>query len=80
MDPGASWTVNDGRKPIDEIGRMGRSKKQKEDVMNSKKVEVGIGNVGRTRGMWTMESRNVEADGESVRSVDVARGTSAKVR
>jgi hypothetical protein len=34
---------------IDEIGWMGRSKKQKEDGMKSRKVEDGIGNVGRTR-------------------------------
>jgi hypothetical protein len=37
-------------KQIDEIGRMGRSKKQKEDGMKSRKVENGIGDVGRTRG------------------------------
>jgi hypothetical protein len=41
-------------KGIDEIGRIGRSKKQKEGGMKSRKVENVIGNVGRTRGIWMM--------------------------
>jgi DNA helicase TIP49 (TBP-interacting protein) len=43
-------------KEIGEIRRMGRSKKQKEDGMKSRKVEVGIGNVRRTRRIWMTES------------------------
>jgi DNA helicase TIP49 (TBP-interacting protein) len=65
-------------KEIGEIERMGRSKQQKEDGMKSRKVEDGTGNVGRTREMWTTKSRNVEADGESLRPVEAARGTSAE--
>jgi hypothetical protein len=63
-------------KEIDEIGRMGRSKKQKEYGMKSRTIEDGIGDVGKTRGIWMTELRNVEADDESLRPVDVARGTS----
>jgi hypothetical protein len=63
-------------KAIDEIGWMGRSKKQKEDGMKFRKSEDGIRNIGRTRGIWMTESRNVEADGERLRPVGVARGTS----
>jgi hypothetical protein len=65
-------------KEIGEIGRMVRSKKQKEDGMKSRKVKDGIGNVERTRGIWMTEWQNVEPDRESLRVVDVARGTSAK--
>jgi hypothetical protein len=39
-------------KEIDEIGRMGRAKKHNENVVKSMKVEEGIGNAGRTRGIW----------------------------
>jgi hypothetical protein len=56
---------------------MGRSKKEKEDRMKSRKVEDGIGNVRRTHGIWMTESWNAEADGESLTPVDVARSTSA---
>jgi SRSO17 transposase len=35
---------------IDEIGRIGRSKKQNEDEVKSKKVEDWIWKVGRVRG------------------------------
>jgi hypothetical protein len=63
-------------KEIDEIGRMGRSKKQNKNALKSKTIEDGIGNVGRTRGIWMTESRNVEADGESLRPTDVPPGTS----
>jgi hypothetical protein len=37
-------------KEIDEIERMGKSSKRKEDGVNSKKFEDGIGKVGRGRG------------------------------
>jgi hypothetical protein len=37
-------------KEIDEIGRMGRSKKRNEDGVKSREVEDGIGKVGRVRG------------------------------
>jgi hypothetical protein len=63
---------------INEIGRMGRSRKQKEDGMESRKAENEIGNAERTRGTWMRESRNVEAHGESFRPVAVARGTSGE--
>jgi hypothetical protein len=52
MDPGSLWRVDDDRKEIDEIGRMGQSKKQKEDGIKSRKVEDGIGNVGTIRGTF----------------------------
>jgi hypothetical protein len=65
-------------KEIGEIGRMGRLKKQKEDGMKSRKVEDGIGNIRRTHGIWKKESRNVDANRESLRSVDVVRGMSAE--
>jgi hypothetical protein len=67
---GLEWSMM-LEKEIDEIGRMGRSKKQNENVMKSKKVGDGIGHVGRTRGIWMTESRNVEADGESLSPADV---------
>jgi hypothetical protein len=57
---------------------MGRSKKQNENVVKSRKVEEKIGNVGRTRGIWMTESSNVEVVGESLRPVDVAPRTSAE--
>jgi hypothetical protein len=65
-------------KEIDEIGRMGRSKKQNENMVKSMKVEEGIGNVGRTSGIWMTKTSNIEADGESLRSVDIAPRTSAE--
>jgi hypothetical protein len=65
-------------KEIDEIGRMERSKKQNENMVKSMKVEEGIGNVGRTSGIWMTELSNIEADGESLRPVDVAPGMSAE--
>jgi hypothetical protein len=64
---------------IDEIGWMGRSKKQNENVVKLRKVENGTGNVGRTRGIRMTELRNIEADRKSLRPVDVARGMSAEV-
>jgi hypothetical protein len=73
MDLENLWTVEE---EIDEIRRIGRSKKQKEDGMKSRKVKNGIENVGRTRRIWIMESRNVKTDGENLTPVDVARGTS----
>jgi hypothetical protein len=57
---------------------MGRSKKQKEDGMKSRKVEDKIENVGRTRGIWMAKLRNIEADEESFKPIDVARGTSTE--
>jgi hypothetical protein len=66
------------RKKIDEVGRMARSRKQNKDRVKSKKFEDGTGNLGRGRGRWTAGSRNVEADAESLRSLDIARGTSAE--
>jgi hypothetical protein len=47
-------------KEIDEIGQMGRLTKQNEDGVKSRKVEDGIGNVGRGCGIWMTASRNVE--------------------
>jgi hypothetical protein len=44
------------------------------------KIEDGIGNVGRRRGMWVTGSRNAEANEESLRSLEVAGGTSAEGR
>jgi hypothetical protein len=72
--------VQHGAIPVSfgEIGRRGRSKKQNENMVKSRKVEDGIGNVRRTRGIWMTESRNVGADGENLRLVDVARGMSAE--
>jgi hypothetical protein len=64
---------------IGEIERIGRSKKQKEDGVKSRKVEDRIGNIERTRRIWMTESRNVEADWESLRPVDVTRGHWLKV-
>jgi hypothetical protein len=61
---------------INEIGRMDRSGKQNKDGVKSRKVEDGIGNVGRGRGIPVMGSRNVEPNGKSLRSLDAAGGTS----
>jgi hypothetical protein len=63
-------------KEIHEIRRMGRSKKQKEDGMKSRKIEDGIQYIGGTRGIRMTESRSVEADGKNLRRVGVARGAS----
>jgi hypothetical protein len=65
-------------KDIDEIRRMRRPRKQNEDAAKSKKVEDGIGNVGRGRRIWMTGSQNIEVDGESLRSLDVAGETSAE--
>jgi hypothetical protein len=65
-------------KEIDEIERMGRLRKQNEDVMKSRKAEDGIENVERGCGIWVTGSRNVEADGKSLRSLDLSPGTSAE--
>jgi hypothetical protein len=65
-------------KRIDEIGPMGRSEKQNENGMKSRSFEDGLGKVGRGRGRWKTGSRNVEVDGESLRSLDAARGTLAQ--
>jgi hypothetical protein len=50
-------------KETDEIGRMGRLKKQGKDGMKSRKGKAGIEKVGRGRGRWMTRPRNVEADG-----------------
>jgi hypothetical protein len=63
-------------KEIHEIGRIGWSKKQKEDGMKSRKIEDGIQNIGETSGIRMTESRSVEADGKNLRWVGVARGAS----
>jgi hypothetical protein len=65
-------------KRTDEIGRTERSKKQNEDGLKSMKVEDGIHNVGRGHGIFMTGSRNVEANRESLRSLDVVGGTSAE--
>jgi hypothetical protein len=65
-------------KEIDEIGQMGRSKKQNENMVTSRKVEEGTGNIGRTRGIRMTESSNIEADRKILRPVDVAPRTSAE--
>jgi hypothetical protein len=57
---------------------MERSRKQNKDEVKSMRVEKGIGNVGRGRGIPTMGSQNVEANGVSLRSLDAAGGTSAE--
>jgi hypothetical protein len=57
---------------------MERSRKQKGAGVKSMKVEGGIWNVGRGRGIWMTGLRNVEANGESLRSLDVAGETSAE--
>jgi hypothetical protein len=59
-----------------EIGRMRKSRKQNEDEVKLRKVEDAIENVGSDRGIRMTGSRNVEANGESLKSLDVARGTS----
>jgi hypothetical protein len=53
-------------KCIDEIGPMEKSKKQKkqsEDEVKSMKVEEGIGNIERGRGISLAGSRNVKVNG-----------------
>jgi hypothetical protein len=66
-------------KEIDEISGMERLRKQDEDGIKSGKIEDRIGKVGRGRGRWMIESGNVEADGEGLRSLDGAHGISAYV-
>jgi hypothetical protein len=45
--------------------------------VKSRKIEDAIGNVGKTGGISMTESRNVEANGERLRPVEIARGMSA---
>jgi hypothetical protein len=66
------------KKRIDGIEWMERSRKQNKHAVKSMKVENGIGNVGRGRGIAMTGSRNVEAKGESLRSLDGVGGTSAE--
>jgi hypothetical protein len=65
-------------KEIGEIRRMGRLKKRNERWAKSRKVEKWIRNVGRGRGRRMTGSGNLEADGENLRSRDVARGMPAE--
>jgi hypothetical protein len=60
------------------MGRMERSRKHNDDAVKSMKVEDGIGNAARGRRIWMTGSWNVEANGESLRSLGVAGGTSAE--
>jgi hypothetical protein len=57
---------------------MERSRKENEDGVKSMKIEDGIENVGRGRGIWVTGSRNVEVNRESLRSLDAAGGTSTE--
>jgi succinyl-CoA synthetase beta subunit len=54
------------------------SRKQNGDGVKLTKLEDGIGNVGRGRGMLMTGPRNVEANGKNLRLLDVASGTSAE--
>jgi hypothetical protein len=65
-------------KATGEIGRMGTLRKQNEDGVKSTKAEDWLGNVERGRVRWMMGSWNVEVDGENLRSLAVAGGTSAE--
>jgi hypothetical protein len=47
-------------------------------VLKSMKVDGGMGNVGRDRRISMTGSRDVEANGKSLRSLDVAGGTWAE--
>jgi hypothetical protein len=58
-------------KCIDEIKRMEKPRKQNENGAKLMKVEEGIGNVGRSRGISIPGSRNAEANGKSLRSLDI---------
>jgi hypothetical protein len=57
---------------------MKKSRKQNENEVKSRKVEDGIENVARRRGTSMMESRNVVANVESLRPLQVAGGTSTE--
>jgi hypothetical protein len=57
---------------------MERSRKQNGDGVKLMKVEDGTGNVWRGCGIWMMGPRNVEANRESLRSLDAAGETSAE--
>jgi hypothetical protein len=70
MDPESSWPVGDGRKRNWQNRADG---KVEEAEGRWNEVEDGIRNIGRRRGIWVTESGNVEADGESLRPVDVAQ-------
>jgi hypothetical protein len=75
MDLRSSWTV---KKEMDEIGRIERSNKLNKNMVKSRKVQDGIGDVGTRRGIWMTESRNAETDGVSLRQVDITRGMSVE--
>jgi hypothetical protein len=45
---------------------MEKPRKQNEDGVKSMRLEDGIGNVGRVRGISMMGSRNVETNGEKL--------------
>jgi hypothetical protein len=54
---------------------MERSREQNKDGLKSMKVEDGI---GKGREIWMTGSRNVEANGGGLRSLDGAGGTSVE--
>jgi hypothetical protein len=58
--------------------RSRKQKKQNEDEVESMKVEDGIGNIRTGRGISITGSRNVKANGESLRPLDVAGGASTE--
>jgi hypothetical protein len=57
---------------------MERSRKQNEDRVKGMQIEDGIENVRRGRGISITQLQNVEANVESLRSLDVAGGTLAE--
>jgi hypothetical protein len=63
MDQESSVRLVMVEKEIDEIGQVGRPRRQTGNGLKLKEIENGIGNVGRGRGRWTTGSPNVEANG-----------------
>jgi hypothetical protein len=57
---------------------MERSRKQNEDRLKSMKVGDGIGNVGRDCGTSMTGWRNIEVNGESLKSLNVTGEMSAE--
>jgi hypothetical protein len=57
---------------------MEKLRNQNGDGVKLMKVEDGIENVGRGRGISMTRSRNVEANGNSLRSLEIAGRTSAE--
>jgi hypothetical protein len=58
---------------------MERPRKQNHDAVKPMKVDDGIGNVGRGRGISMTGSRNVEVNGECLKLFNVVGGMSAEV-